>query len=1092
MTSLPRLSVRNRVVVNLLMWGVLAGGGYSALTLVREMFPESRPNLVLITTPYPGATPSEVEKGITLKIEEQIKDVEHVEKIESTIREGLSTIVVELESGFDDINQVVDDVKARIDSIPREDFPREAEETVVRKFEPKWPVISIAVFGDLDDRALKQYGERVRDDLLAIPGITDVVVSGTRKDEISVEVRPDKLLEYGLSFMDVGAAIEAANLDLPGGRVRTPGANVALRTLGEEDRGEDLRDIVVRSDPAGRQVRLCDVARVIDGFEDTDTAGRFQGKPSVNVVVYKTPEQDAIRIASQVRALVHGKLGEPLQRSWRQRWRARLADDGLQAIYERAAADPYPPAVRLGLHTDLSRFIEGRLDLLQRNGLWGLLFVGTSLVLFLHWRVALWVMMGLVFSVFGVAIAMKALGVTLNLMTMFGLIVVLGMLVDDAIIIGENVYTKVEAGLEPELAAVQGAEEVTWPVVIAITTTIAAFLPLMFIEGRVGDWMGVLPVIVMLTLSISLFEALAILPLHLAHGLRPLSRRGDGLPGALGPIHALLVRYRRWVAHVGDATIRRCYERVIRRSLEYRYVTAAVFVAAIVVCACAVAAGHVPFVMLQKMDAETLTCELKMGVNAPVEQTRRAALAVEEAVMALPELKSVYTLLGASLPEGGMGAAQVQAHLAQMFIELTDVRARDRSSEEVLRELRERTAGIPGVRFLTFTAMEGGPAGAAIHVEITGDRLDDLVAVSAAIREELSRFAGVHDVVDDFDAGRREIQIELLDSATALGLTTRSLATQVRAAFHGLETRKVQRGREDVKIMVRYPLEHRRSVYDLESMYVATPAGTLAPIVEVARITEGTGFATLRRIDQDRAVAVTADVDENVTNAELVIQSLAAAFPKWTQEYPGVSLRFAGQKLEFRKSFGSLKRDFLIALALIYFLLAGLFRSYVRPLVVMTAIPFGFIGVVIGHKLMGYPITILSLIGMVALTGIVVNDSLILVTFVGRRVEEGRPLFEAVLEAGRSRLRAILLTTITTVLGLAPLMAEQSFQARFLIPMAISIAFGIAFGTVLTLVGVPAFYLIAADVTALLRRAAAAVTLGAVGGKGGTATWGSR
>ncbi len=1082
MKSLPRLSVGNPVVVNLLMWGILAGGAYSAMTLVREMFPESRPNLVLITTPYPGATPSEVEKGITLKIEEQIKDVEHVEKIESTIREGLSTIAVELESGFDDINQVVDDVKAEIDAIPRDDFPEEAEETVVRKFEPKWPVISIAVFGDLTDRVLKEYGERVRDDLLAIPGITDVVVTGTRHDEISVEVRPDKLMEYGLSFMEVGAAIEAANLDLPGGQVRTPAANVAVRTLGEEERGEALYDIVVRSDSSGRQVRLHDVAHIIDGFEDTDTSGRFQGKPSVNVVVYKTPEQDAIRIASQVKAMVHGKLGQPLEQSrWQRGW-STLTGNELQRIHERAAADPYPPTVRLGLHTDLSRFIEGRLDLLQRNGLWGLLFVGLSLILFLNWRVAFWVMVGLVFSVLGVAIAMKALGVTLNLMTMFGLIVVLGMLVDDAIIVGENVYAKVEEGLEPELAAVRGTEEVTWPVIIAITTTIGAFLPLMFIEGQIGDWMGVLPVIVILTLSISLFEALAILPLHLAHGLRP-AGRGDGAAGEVArPAHPFVRRYRELIARIGEGRIRVAYESLLRRSLEYRYVTAAVFVAAMIVCGCAVGGGHVPFVMLQKMDAETLTCEMKMGVNTPAEQTRRAALAVEEAVMALPELKSVYTLLGANLPNGGMGTANVQAHLAQMFIELIDVRERDRNSEQILRELRERTAQIPGVRYLKFNAMEGGPGGAAIHVEITGDRLDDLVSVAGAIKAELSAFEGVHDIVDDFDAGRREIQLELLDSARALGLTTQSLAAQVRAAFYGLETRKVQRGREDVKIMVRYPLDHRRSIYDLESMYVAAPSGALVPIREVARITEGTGFATLRRIDQDRTVAVTADVDDNVTNAELVSQSLAALFPTLMQEYPGVSLRFAGQKLEFRKSFGSLRRDFLIALGIIYFLLAALFRGYARPLVVMTAIPFGFIGVVIGHQVMGFPITILSLIGMVALTGIVVNDSLILVTFANRLVDEGRSVFDAVVTAGTSRLRAILLTTITTVLGLAPLMAEQSFQARFLIPMAISIAFGIAFATVLTLVGVPAFYLIVDDVTTLARRVGRVLTFGVVGG----------
>jgi len=1080
-TSLPRFSVNNPILVNLFMLTILVAGAYSGMTLVREMFPESRPNQIMISTLYPGATPSEVEKGITLKIEEQVKDVDGVEKVESTIREGMSMVMVELESGFDDIDQAVNDIKAEIDSIPREDFPAEAEETIVKEFEPMWPVISVAVYGDLNDRALKTVGERVREDLLEIPGITDVALTGTRNDEISVEVRPEKLLEYSLSFMQVRDAIAAANLDLPGGQVKTREANVAVRTLGEEDRGEELYDIIVRSDTAGRSITLRDVAQIDDGFVDADVVGRFQTKPAVNVTVYKKGDQDAIRIAAQVRALVAGKMGQLLERSATDRWLAKLGGgDEIQDIYDRAATDPYPSGVQVGIHTDLSRFIEGRLDLLRRNGLWGLTLVLLSLMFFLHWRVAFWVMMGLVLSILGVAICMKVMGLTLNLMTMFGLIVVLGLLVDDAIIVGENVYTKVEQGVEPKLAAVGGTEEVTWPVVIAITTTIAAFAPLMFIEGRMGDWLGVLPVIVILTLSISLVEALTILPVHLAHGLKPVATMSDAdRRRRRGPIGSLALRLREFQANFGASRLGQWYEAFLTRALSYRYVTLAALGAALIVVVSAVMGGRVPFVFLQKMDSETLVCEMKMGVGAPIDQTRRAASVVESAVMDLSELSTLYTILGASFPAGGLGVAQVQSHLAQMFIELTPTTERERTSEDVLRELRAKTADIPGVTQIKFSGMQGGPGGAAIHVEVSGDRLDDLTAAAELIKSRLSEFAGVYDIVDDFDAGRREVQIELLDSARALGLTTQSLATQVRAAFYGLEARKVQRGREDVKIMVRYPLKARQHIYNVESMYVATPTGALAPFTEVARLCEGTGFATIRRVDQHRTVTITADVDNAVTNAEKIIAKLSEGFPVIMAQYPGMQLRFGGQKLEAMKSLGSLRRDFLIALLLIYVLLAGLFKSYVKPVVVMIAIPFGMIGVVVGHYVMGFPLTILSMIGMVALTGIVVNDSLILVTFVNRKLEEGLPVFEAVVTAGKARLRAILLTSITTVLGLAPLMAEQSFQARFLIPMAISIAFGLMFGTVVTLVAVPALYLILEDIRSIFSRMRQLISVGA-------------
>jgi len=1054
--SLPRFSVGNPILVNLLMLTILVGGTYCALTLVREMFPESRPDQVLITTVYPGATPVEVEKGISIKIEEKVKSLEELDEMRTTIGEGTSTVALVLRSDVKDVDQVVTDAKAAVDTIPREDFPEEAEETRTVSLEPKLQVIAVSLYGQVSEEALKQWGKRLRDDLLGIEGITEVLLSGTRPDEISVEVEAGRLVEYGLSFMDVASAVRRSNLDLPGGQVRTQRANVAVRTIGERDQAEAIEQIVVRSDPDGRVIRLGDIARVIDGFEDVDLVSRFNAHPAITVMVYKTGDQDAVDISWKVRAFVAGKTGQPFEVSGWDRFtpRGRAA----LAVHRQAAEHPYQSLPgHLMTHSNLARFIEGRLDLLKRNGLWGLVLVFLTLLVFLNWRVAFWVMMGLVLSILGALLAMKIGGITLNLITMFGLIIVLGMLVDDAIIVAEHIYTQVERGLPPKIAAVEGAEAVTWPVACAITTTVAAFAPLMFIDGQMGDFFKVLPVVVICALGVSLFEALTILPSHLAHQMGP--PRASHRPRRAGG--GLAARLRRAQENFLHGVLMSLYERVLRVALSYRYVTMAVVTAALMVAVGTVLGGRVPFEFIQKMDSETLLANLDMPVGTPIDATDDAVAVVEQAALGIPEIQSMFTLVGTQVDNWGRSGG-ARSHLAQVIIELSPVEERDRNSEAILQQLRTRTGEIPGVNSLRFSAIHGGPGGSPIQLEVRGDRLEDIVAVCQRIKGRLAQFDGVYDIDDSFDAGRREVKIELLDSARALGLTTQDLATQVRAAFYGLEARKINRDREDVKIMVRYPEFARRRVYDIESMWVATPAGEMVPFSEVARIREGRSYAVINRLDQKRTVTVTADVDSTVANANAINSLLAGEFAE-LREGRDVTLTFGGQQRETAKSFGSLREDFAVAALLIYVILAGLFKSYVQPVVVMTAIPFGMIGAVVGHYIMGYPLTILSVIGLVALSGIVVNDSLILVDFINRRVAAGQHPFEAVVEGGKSRLRPILLTSITTIAGLGPLLAEQSFQARFLIPMGISISFGLAFATGLTLVVVPALYLIVRD-----------------------------
>lgn len=1073
MRALARFSVHNPVLVSIIMLAMIIGGVYSSLTLVREMFPESRPNVVLVSAPYPGATPAEVEQGLALRIEEAVKDVENVDKISTNITEGACSVSIELSNAVDDIDQAVDDVKAAIDTIPRDELPEDAEEIRVIRVRPRLPVIAVTLYGDVDEPSLKAMGERLRDDLLRLPEISDIDLGGTRKAEISVRVQPEKLVEYHLSLSQVTDAISRANLDVPGGQVSTTDQNVAVRTLGETDDANRIADTIVRTSSSGRIVRVRNLGRVVDGFADSDRGGRFNGKSAVSCTVYKTADQDAIRIAELVKAFAAGKRGAPREMTRTERLKSLLGiKSEYQLVYERAQRDPYPANLTVSIHSNLARFIEGRLDLLQRNGLWGLALVFLSLLAFLNVRVAFWVLMGLVVSMCGALMLMQAVGATLNLISMFGLIVVLGLIVDDAIVVGENVYARIERGEDPRSAAIKGTQEVTWPVIVAVATTIGAFLPLMFIEGQIGDFMGILPVVVICALSVSLIEALSILPAHLAEWVRPVHRDQERtLPRSrLGRLaRGIRATEQHFVLDIVGAW----YKRLLELSVRYRYVTVAVIIAVLmlVIGLTPVGGGFIPFVFVQKMDSETLLADLDMPIGTPIDRTSEAMSVVEQACIAIPEVSTVWAVFGEQIDADESGAySNVRSHLAQLIVELKTVESRDRSSEEILSEIRRETANIPGVNSLRFRSMQGGPAGPGIEIEITGPQLDDLIAASDVIKKKLTDYSGVFDLVDDYDEGRRELQIELLESARPLGLTTRALATEIRGAFYGLEARTLQRGREDVDIRVRFPESRRRHVYELENMRIATPSGRMVPFSEVARISETRGASAIRRVNQRRAISVSADVDQARGNADMILADLGDTIRELETRFPGLHIEFAGNKREFAKSFASLKRDFTIAMIVIYFMLAGLFKSYLQPLIVMVAVPFGINGAILGHLVMGYPMTLLSMIGLVALTGIVVNDSLIMVDFINKERIEGIPLHEAVIAGGVRRLRPILLTSATTILGLAPLMLETSFQAKFLIPLAISISFGLGFATILTLVLVPANYVILEDFRRIARR----------------------
>jgi hydrophobic/amphiphilic exporter-1 (mainly G- bacteria), HAE1 family len=1106
--SLPRFSVENHVLINMLMLVILVGGTMFSVTLVKEMFPESRPTKLMIEAFYPGVQPEEIEKAVTIKIEEAVHDIEGVEKVESLVSEGSTFISLTLLNEVKDVDAVLNEVETEVAAV--QDLPEALEGLKVKKFEPELPVISVAIFGHGDERGLKRSARQLQDELRQLPGISNVTLNGARDDEISVEIIPDRLLQYDVTFDEVALAIRETNLDVSGGQIKGTRNTLSVRTIGEVMEGRQLEGIPVRTLPDGSKIYLRDVARIEDTFVDVDLESYFNGVPSLDCVVYKTKSQDAIQIAQLVKAYVYGKQGAPFDphgfeaardAAWYARpfasigpWTSKLiavlsGRPDPEEIYRRSMQEPFEHNFQVALHSDLARFVEGRLDLMTRNGKAGLILVLISLYLFLNWRVAFWAAVGLCVSFLGTFIVMWFTGTSINLLSMFGLIIVLGIIVDDAIVIGENIYRHIEEGEPPGEAAVKGTEEVMWPVIIAVATTIGAFTPMFFITGQIGDFMRELPIVVLAALSVSLIEALLILPAHLCHLKKKKERELQS--GELAPRGILrrgFARFERARDYVLHEFLGRLYERFLRFALRWRYVTLAVAISSVLLSFGLVAGNIVEMQFIQKMDSETVICELEMPVGTTAEQTREKLEQLSGEIVAQPEVSNAQMFVARQIDLAGAGALgnKDQSHVGQIIIELLPADVREtrtlRSSEQLLTDFRAFSA-LPGtasgVNSITWEAMSGGPGGKDIELKISGRHFAELIAVKDRIRHELESYQGVFDIQDDFDEGKREIQLRMLESAHATGIRLATLGNEVRSAMYGREARRLTRNREDVKIMVRYPEEYRTNRHHLESMWIPGPLTAAdadqrrpwVPLTEVAEVTEDRGYTSIHRTNLQRAISVYAEVDQEITSPANIVADLKRKFAQEIgPEYPHVQIEYLGTADEMRKSFASLKLAFPVALLVIFTMLAGLFRSYMQPLVVMSAIPFGLLGAIVGHLVTDNPITILSQIGMLALTGILVNDSLVLVDFINKRIASGMDELEASIQGATLRLRPILLTTLTTVSGLLPLMFETSFQAKFLIPMAVTLTFGLVFATGLTLLVVPTLNMIFFDFRRIARR----------------------
>lgn len=1040
MKPLASWSTKNRVTVNLLMIFIILAGILALSRMRREMFPQFSLDFINISVVYPGATPEEIEEGICIKIEEQIKGIEGISKIMSRASEGRGSVTAELDVDSDDeVQEILDEVKTEVDRI--DTFPEDAEKPVIIELVMREPVINVAVYGDVSERKLRQVAEKIRDDLTDAETISLADLLGVRDYEMSIEVSEENLRRYGLTFDGVTEAIRTASLDLPGGVIKTPGGDVLIRAKGQRYFGREFEDIPLITRRDGTIIPLGDVADIIDGFEDVDQWGRFNGKRMAMVQVSRTTEEDIIEIAHTVKD------------------------------YVEAHRDMLPKGVELAIWGDLSKMVQDRINLLSRNGTQGIFLVFLSLALFLNFRLAFWVAIGIPISFMGAFFVLNWHGDTINMISLFAFIMTLGILVDDAIIFGENVYSHSSRGKSHSQAVIDGIGEVGWPVVMAVTTTIVAFAPLLFVTGIMGKFIAVLPTAVIIILIVSLAEALVILPAHLDGAL---SRASSYQPSRKGLQVRLLATVEKGLHYV----IHRHYARAIKFVITNRYFSFCIALGVLIIMAGLMAGGHVSFVLFPKTDSDWMIAEVSYPLGTPVQVTENTIKRIEEAALGLNQqlarelpkgekmVQHVLSLVG-QIPPRDWKAGERGGHAGQIFVELLTSENRPGiRAEHVINEWRKKVGNVPGVERLSFSLLHGGPAGNPIEVQLVGQDFEILKQAASELKTEIASYPGTHDITDDFKPGKEEKKLKARPGARPLGISLQDIARQVRQAFYGEEALRIQRGRDDVKVMVRYSKSERRSLAGMEEMRIRTSQGAEIPIEEVAEIAHGRAYSSIRRVDRKRVITVISDLDQEIANAAKIVNDLKADFlPRLLKQYPGVSFSLEGEEKRRVESLDSLYRGFVLALMGIYFLLATQFRSYLQPVIIMIAIPFGLVGAVAGHLIMGLDLTLMSLFGLVALSGIVVNDSLILIDFINRAVGAGKPLEEAVETSGKARFRPVILTSVTTIAGLMPLMLERNFQAQFLIPMAVSITFGLLVATVLILLLVPALYMIVKDLT---------------------------
>jgi multidrug efflux pump subunit AcrB len=1020
---ISEFSVRQPVLVNLLVILLLVAAFASYSYMTKEKFPDVSLDEVWVVTVYPGVSPEEIERLITIPIEDEVASIDGIEDIRSASSEGYSQIKIDFEANIEDFPRKIQEVQNRVNRV--EDLPEDAETPEVE--EEEWTTIAVvvSVSGRIPERALKRLSDDLEDDLLDIPGVDAVTAVGRRDREIWVEVDPGRLESYELSLADVILSLRNKNLDIPGGTLGSGRQEFLVRTMGEAETPDQLERVIIRSTAEGGHVYVRDVAKVRDTFEEATTHGRLNGKETISLMVMKSKTGDTIRIVRAVKAL--------------------------KEEYEKGRL---PDGVTLTLTNDASIDISSNLNALYGNGAVGLVLVLIVLCVFVGLRPAILTAVGLPVAYSIAILLMQYFGITINMLSLFGLILVLGIVVDDAIIICENSCRHIEEGLSPAEAAVVGTKEVTWPVIAAVATSAAAFIPLLLMTGVLGKFFGIIPKAVTFALLASLVEALFILPSHIADFAKPATaQRGDRMADA-------------WLQRLS-----RVYLRLLNFTLDRRYAC----VSSIVVLAtgCIVFAySFMPFVLFPARDVEEFGVTIKMPVGTKLEETGRVVAQLEDAGLALPE-DEVYAVLG-RVGTGQLANYDFQTgtHIGQVVLDLTDRFERERSGLEVVNEYREAVAGIPGPAEINFLEWrEGPPVEPAVEIHLRGDEFEVLRAIADDIQAYIASIEGTRDITDNFELGKHEARI-IVDEEKAylMGLDMATIGYAIRYAVDGGIASSIHDSGEEIDLRVILREESRRDLEDIEDMRFRNRTGALVPFRNFGRIERRPGYTNINRRDRKRAITVSANVDENVITSVEINRLLRERYSDLSRSYPGYAMRFSGEYEETQEQVIALAKAFGVAVLLIYAILGSLFKSFAMPLVVMLAVPFSFVGVVVGFFVMGEPLGLMAIIGIIGLAGIVVNDSLILVDFIASGREAGLQRRDATLRACRLRLRPVLLTSVTTIFGLLPLALGLFGLSPFLTPVAVAIVWGLTFSTFLTLLLVPGLYAIVDDIAVRVGR----------------------
>ncbi|HBV05450.1 MAG TPA: AcrB/AcrD/AcrF family protein [Gemmatimonadetes bacterium] len=1027
-----RWMIRNRVTANLLMVFILVAGSFGAISLRKQVFPEFSPELINISVAYPGASPIEVEEAIVVPTEAALESIDEVEEVNATASQNLAVVTAELRSGVDK-QRVLDEVKSAIDRIRT--FPVQIERPIVNLASPRSQVIQLVLSGNVGERALKVLAKEARDDLIALGAISDVQISGARDYELSIEVSSDVLDAYGFSLSQLATIVRRESLELSGGEIETRDGRVLLRTQGRNETSEDFRDIVVLAEADGTEVLLSDIATVTDGFADSDLAATFNGQRAVVVTAYRVGEESVLDVAEAVHTYVAS-------------FSARL-----------------PEGVTASVWQDQSVVLDGRLKLLIKNGILGLTLVLIALTLFLDLKLAAWTAIGIGISFIGAFALLAPLGVTMNTISLFGFILALGIVVDDAIVMGENIFAEREKGRSPLEAAEVGAIRIARPVIFAVLTTVVAFAPLLFIEGTLGRLLIDLPLVVITVLLLSLVEALFILPMHLSHDDASI-RTSNRFLGRINETRARI-----------DIALQKFISGPLTRGVRFSILNPGVIMsgalASILICFGLIGGGRLPFSFLPSIQGETVVANLQMPPGTSVKRTLEVIQEIETSVlragdrmaMDLPSdhpspIQNLYSVVGGGGGGGGPGQTDTprssSSSRASLTVELPNPEVSAFTPLDFETAWRAELPELSGVRSFAITS-DFFRVAEAIQVQLASGDEQALKAASADVARELAQFSGVFDILTDDDRGEQEFQIDLRPDARTLSITLEDLANQVRGAFFGAEVQRLQRDGEEMPVYIRLPESERDAVADLLIFRVSTPGGARVPLDQVATVSLGSTPTSITRREGERIVSVTADTDESVVTTDEVNRQLErVVLPMLSERHQGVSFNLSGERAEQDDTFASLGRGFMLALLGIFALLAIPLNSYIQPLVIMSAIPFGIVGALIGHAIIGVPVGLFSLFGIIGLTGVVVNDTLVFMDFVNAEKARGLVLEDALLNAARQRFRPIFLTSLTTFLGISPLIFERSIQAQFLAPTAVSLGFGILFATLLIMVVVPA------------------------------------